>query len=153
MSVLTTEETAQRARALFETGGYPCAESLLLAIAASQGIQSDLFPQIASGLCGGLSHTGGPCGAVTGAILGLGLIVGVHEPGVDHNPTYAVTQRFMEAFKARFGSINCADLTGCDFNTPEGRAKFKTEKVIDRCIEYVTVAAELALNAIDDPDA
>jgi C_GCAxxG_C_C family probable redox protein len=153
MSVLTIEETAQRARALFETSGYSCAESLLLAIAESQGIQSDLFPQIASGLCGGMSRTGGPCGAVTGAILGLGLIAGVHQPGADHTPTYEITQRFLKAFKERFGSIQCPDLTSCDLGTPEGRARFKAEHVFARCTEYVTVAAELALTAVSDPEA
>lgn len=153
MSVLTIEQTAQRARTLFESTGYSCAESLLLAIAESQGIQSDLFPQIASGFCGGMSRTGGPCGAVTGAILGLGLIAGVHQPGVDHTPTYEVVQRFLSAFKTRFGSINCPDLTGCDLSTPEGRAKFRAEKVSVRCADFVTVAAELALAAVNKPEA
>jgi len=39
---------ANRSRQLFESGYY-CAESVLLAVAESQGIKSDLIPKIATG--------------------------------------------------------------------------------------------------------
>ena len=41
------EQAPQRSRELFQSGLY-CAESVLQAIAESQGIQSDLIPRIAS---------------------------------------------------------------------------------------------------------
>ena len=51
------EQASKRSLELFKSG-YFCAESVLLAIAENQGIQSDLIPRIASGFCGGISHTG-----------------------------------------------------------------------------------------------
>ena len=52
------DRVSQRSRELFDSGYY-CAESVLLAIAENQGIQSDLIPKIATGFCSGISRTCG----------------------------------------------------------------------------------------------
>jgi hypothetical protein len=57
------EQVPQRSPELFRSGFF-CAESVLLAIAESQGIQSDLIPRIATGFYSGISRTDGMCGAV-----------------------------------------------------------------------------------------
>ena len=57
-----------RSKQLFESG-YGCAESVLLAVCESKGIQSVLIPRIASGFCGGVANTNGMCGTVAGGIL------------------------------------------------------------------------------------
>jgi hypothetical protein len=44
-------------------------------VAESKNIQSDFIPKIATGLCAGISRTCGTCGAVTGAIMAINLIV------------------------------------------------------------------------------
>jgi hypothetical protein len=44
-----SQQAPQRSRELFRSGFF-CAESVRLAIAESQGIQSDLIPRIATGL-------------------------------------------------------------------------------------------------------
>jgi hypothetical protein len=54
------EQASQRSVELFRSGFF-CAESVLLAIAESQGIESDLIPRIATGFCSGISRTGGAC--------------------------------------------------------------------------------------------
>ena len=74
-----SEQAPQRSLELFQSGFF-CAESVLLAIAESQGIQSDLIPRIATGFCSGISRTGGMCGAVSGAIMGIGLVAGRNSP-------------------------------------------------------------------------
>ncbi|GBD95663.1 MAG TPA: C_GCAxxG_C_C family protein [Nitrospirae bacterium] len=66
-------------RELFDSGYY-CAENVLLAIAESQGIQSDLIPKIATGFCSGISRTCGMCGALSGAIMSLNLLYGRSSP-------------------------------------------------------------------------
>ena len=65
---------AERSRELFESG-WCCSESAVQAIAEHYGIESDLVPAVATGLCGGLAYMGGPCGALTGD-LGVGLVAG-----------------------------------------------------------------------------
>ena len=144
-----TDPISQRARNLFGEGGYYCAESVLIALAERQNVQSDLIPRIAAGFCSGLARTGGQCGAVSGAILGIGLALGRSTPAEPLDPAYAATRHFLQAFEARFGSINCQALTGCHLGTPEGQEKFKSEQKIEDCKEYVAEAARLALEAIE----
>jgi len=62
------DAAVQRSRELFESGLF-CAESVLLAAAEALGVNSDLIPRIASGVCSGLARTGGLCGALSGALL------------------------------------------------------------------------------------
>jgi C_GCAxxG_C_C family probable redox protein len=151
VNTVSVEQTAQRARALMESSSFCCSESVLLAIAENRGVESDTVPQIATGFCGGMSHTCGPCGAVTGAMMGLGLINGRSQPNMDRAANMAAVQRFLSAFKEQFGSINCQELTQCDLGTPEGQAKFRAENRRARCLDYVQVATQLALTAINEP--
>jgi hypothetical protein len=70
MTVVTADVVACRSGALFQQG-FCCAESVLLSVAESRGIHSELIPKIATGLCGGIGRSGGLCGAVSGGVLGL----------------------------------------------------------------------------------
>jgi hypothetical protein len=56
-----SEQASQRSIELFRPG-YFCAESVLMAIAESRGIQSDLITKIEAGFCSGIARTGGMCG-------------------------------------------------------------------------------------------
>ena len=145
------ESTAKKGRTLFESGDYYCAESVLLAIAEHQGVQSELLTQVATGFCSGMARTGGLCGAMTGGVMGLGVVNGRRAPGDDRSANYDATQRFIASFEARFGSKTCYELTGgCDFNTPEGQAKFRDENVMAHCLDYGENAIRLALHAAQD---
>jgi C_GCAxxG_C_C family probable redox protein len=112
-----SEQAPQRSLELFKSGFF-CAESVLLAIAESQGIQSDLIPRIATGFCSGISRTGGMCGAVSGGIMGIGLVVGRDSPAESLEPAYALTQKLISRFEGQYGSVNCRQLIGCDLSTP-----------------------------------
>jgi C_GCAxxG_C_C family probable redox protein len=68
-------EVGRMAEEAYDSGLY-CAEAVVTALARAQGIESDLIPKIATAFCGGLSRTCGPCGALTGAIMGLSLSLG-----------------------------------------------------------------------------
>jgi C_GCAxxG_C_C family probable redox protein len=138
------EYTAQRARELFTTTGFYCAESVLIALAEQQGIQSEIIPKIATGFCSGMARTCGQCGAVSGAVMGIGLARGRSTPQQPIDPTYIAVHSFLNQFQAQFGSLNCQELTGCDLGTPDGQAAFRAGNVIVRCNEYVEQAARLA---------
>ena len=56
--------------------GFYCAESVVMAIAKAEGIESELLPRIATGFGGGMARTCGDCGAVTGAMMAVGLALG-----------------------------------------------------------------------------
>lgn len=131
------------ARELFDSGFY-CAEAVLLALAKHAGVESSVIPSIATGFCSGVSRTSGPCGAVSGAILGLNVVFGRDRAGVSVEPNYAAVRRLVSEFTAAFGSTNCRELLGCDLGTPEGQKTFRESGLRDRCREYTAVAARTA---------
>lgn len=145
------EKMSKRSRELFESG-YCCAESVLIAISESKNIRSDLIPQIATGFCGGMAHTCGPCGAVSGAIMGINLITGRNSQGESNEENYTVIQKFIEGFNEKFESINCYDLTGCDLDTPEGQKTFMDENIIERCLDYAEEATRIALTVLEEKE-
>ena len=142
------DEAAQRSRELFESGFY-CAESVLLAISEHQHIESDVLPQVATGFCSGMSRLCGPCGAVTGAIMGLGLALGRHTPNESVDPTYHAVRQFIQEFEQQFGTFNCQELTGVDLGTPEGQEQFRATGQFAICLEYVEEATRFALRLLD----
>ena len=142
-----SEQAPQRSRELFQSGLY-CAESVLQAIAESQGIQSDLIPRIATGFCSGLSRTGGMCGALSGAIMGIGLLVGRDSPAGSVDPAYAIAQKLISAFEKQHGSVNCRQLIGCDLATESGQRHFMENNLMESCLQYAEGATRMALSLI-----
>ena len=68
--------TRTRARDLFDSKQYNCAESAFQALNETfgGGLKLETAARIATGLGGGLGATGGTCGALTGCVLALGLL-------------------------------------------------------------------------------
>ena len=101
--------------------GYLCSESVIKGVAKHMGIAWDRLPAIATGLGGGFGGMGNTCGALTGAVLALGLSHGRNMPDQDPFVCGALVQKLVEGFKDRFRSIDCADILGVDIRTEEGR--------------------------------
>jgi len=140
----------RRSKDLFESG-YFCAEGVLTAIAESGEVSSELIPRIATGFCSGLGRTGGLCGAVSGAILALGMGAGRDSPDESVDPVYGLVREVLDGFEARFGSTTCLGLTGCDLATDGGQRQFLERKQHEACTEYVGEATRLALEALERP--
>ena len=69
----------QRAENLYKNHKLCCSESLLLVLnhGFRGGLSSRTVKQLGSGFCVGM-NAGCTCGALSGAIMGLGLLVGPH---------------------------------------------------------------------------
>jgi C_GCAxxG_C_C family probable redox protein len=142
-------QTGKKALSLYQEG-YKCAESTLMAIAEKQGIESELIPRIATGLCSGMARTGGMCGAVAGSVMGLGLVYGREFSDDPVTQLYQVEKIFLQEFTNRFGSTACGALVQCDFNTEKGQAYYKENKLYEKCYQYVEQAADLAVKLIEE---
>lgn len=142
-----SEQAPQRSLELFRSGFF-CAESVLLAIAESQGIQSDLIPRIATGFCSGISRTGGMCGAISGAIMGINLAAGRNSPAESIEFSYTLTQKLISRFEKQYGSVNCRQLIGCDLATEAGQQYFMENHLMERCLQYAEDATRLAVSLI-----
>jgi C_GCAxxG_C_C family probable redox protein len=133
----------------FASGLY-CAESVVLALAKAQGIESDLLPKVATAFCSGMARTCGTCGALTGAIMGVSLALGRSDARESVQPSYTATQRLIRQFEQEFGARDCHVLLGCDLATSEGQAMFRERKLGEHCAEYTGKAAEMAACIVEE---
>ncbi len=121
----------------------------MLAVAEHEQLQNELIPRIATGFCSGMARTGGMCGAVTGGILAIGLLLGRDVPADPIDPCYQAVKQFNELFSTRFGSLNCLELTGVHLGTPEGQVAFKEKRQIEACTRYVGEAAGMVIKVTE----
>lgn len=142
-----SSEARRSAESLFASGHY-CAESVVLALAAAQGLQSELLPRIATAFCSGMSRSRGPCGALTGAIMGVSLALGRNQRSDPVQPSYSATQEVIRQFEAEFGSRDCHLMLGCDLNTPEGQTVFREQQLGQHCARFTGRATEIAASVI-----
>ncbi len=149
---MDVQEVEKRAGELIASGMH-CSESVLMAVAEAQGVESPLIPGIATGFAGGISGTKNTCGAVTGAIMALGIAFGRDGAEAHSTPTYSKVQEFLTRFESEFSSINCFDLTQCDLGTKEGRQQFQDNEVGPKCMGYTARAAAIAAELINDGPA
>lgn len=141
--------TARRSAELFESGLY-CAESVLQAMAEALDEDCAAIPRTATGLCSGVARSCGLCGALSGAILGIGLAMGRNGIEAPVDAIYQAVRRVRDRFELEFGSSNCLGLTGCDLGTEAGQQRFKATGQHARCRSYVTRATEWAMAVIDE---
>ncbi len=73
----------RRAENLYENNRLCCSEALLLVLnqGFNGGLTSEQARQLGSGFCGGMGEAGSTCGALSGAIMGIGLLAGPHAGG------------------------------------------------------------------------
>jgi C_GCAxxG_C_C family probable redox protein len=135
---------ADKAKAIYKEG-FSCAPAVLATYCERFGLERDTALKIATGFGGGM-HLGQTCGAVTGAIMVIGLKYG--KTKADDNKskekTFELVKRLADRFRARYGSIECKALLGCDITTPEGLKEARDKKLFTTiCAEYVGTAAEI----------
>ena len=92
--------------------GYHCAESMARAILESR---SDAFNpewiKAASAFQGGIGRCKeDACGALTGGVVALGVLMGRTDPSQDISEAVNMANRYRERFLEKFGSTNCAIL-------------------------------------------
>lgn len=114
--------------------GYNCAQAVLLVLYEHMTPQakSDVIPKVATGLGGGIGRCGDVCGALTGAVLAVGLKYGTNE--IDPKAkalSYSKAQTLYRKFESQHGNVNCRNLIKHDLSTPEGFAKAKEEKAFE----------------------
>ena len=105
---------------------YGCAESTLVALKSVFDLPRPSDSSSAMAFNGGIAWTGGPCGAITGAALAIGMLAERRIP--DHARAKRVARelvaRLMAEFAERHGSIDCRALVGMDLRAPGAHDAF-----------------------------
>ena len=98
---------------------FNCSQSVFSALASQFGLDEKTALKLASPFGGGVARRGELCGAVTGALLALGLARGTDKPA-SKEEIYRLSQEFMRRFEEKHASILCRNLINCDLSTPAG---------------------------------
>lgn len=132
---------------------WNCAESVVLAF--KELTKDDrLFSSQATAFGGGGGRSGSLCGALSGALIVLGVLHGRSSPQEKelYNHVQAQAGKLMDEFKSEFGDINCTALTGyLPVRTKSDLVKFSRDK--DRhkkCCRYVKAASEILFRLLEE---
>ncbi len=99
--------------------GFNCAQSILAAFAERAGISTEFALRLAAPFGGGMGREGTVCGALSAALMVLGLQYASDRPE-GKEEIYRITRGFMAQFRERHGSIICNELLDQDISTPQG---------------------------------
>ena len=99
--------------------GFNCSQAIFSAFASRLGLSDEAALKISSPFGAGIARQGQVCGALTGALMVLGLQQGNVNPE-NKEKTYQIAEEFVCKFKERHGTILCRELIGYDISTPAG---------------------------------
>jgi C_GCAxxG_C_C family probable redox protein len=125
--------------------GFSCSQSIVLAFAGQFGLERDMAARISAAFGGGMGRAGRTCGAVTGALMVIGLYQGAVSPGnkTSKDQTYTLARQFQQEFQARSGALDCSALLGIDISSPEGYMQARQENRFSPCYGYIEEAARI----------
>jgi C_GCAxxG_C_C family probable redox protein len=152
---MKTEEpvTVDRAEGLFREG-FSCSQAVLMAFAPGLGMTQTQAALVASAFGGGMARHGWTCGALTGAMMALGLHAG-HASAQDtaaKDALYARAQALVARFEERHGATACRQLVGANMLDPLERQAASDRGVFTTlCPQLVRTAASLVAEELAVP--
>ena len=135
---------ADRAEQLFRDS-CNCCQAVFGSMASHSGLDEAAAIKLGTAFGGGMGRMGGVCGAVTGAVLVLGLRYGDPVAGSESKEQiYRLVRSFVEEFRELHGSILCRELLGCEIGTQEGMAEAKEKDLFGTvCVKFVRDAVDI----------
>lgn len=123
--------------------GYNCAEATLYGLATALDLPAgDAVFRAATPFGGGIGLAGCTCGALSGAVMALGLARGRLTPDAAQKKiAYAHAERLWRRFVERAGGEDCRAINTLGFDHPDHRAF---------CSRFVALGAELAAEELLD---
>ena len=126
-SIFTKDEVIARFAA-----GANCAQCTLAPWADGLGYDEEELMRMGAAFAGGM-HRGETCGAVTGALMALGLAYGDDPAAVAEK-----TAQFQAAFTERFGSTICREILGYDLSQPGALEEARATQAPDGTIHLIS---------------
>ena len=124
--------------------GFTCSAAVFSAFSEDLDLDPDTAKKIACGFGAGISATGNICGAVSGAVMVIGLKYGKTEAGDEAatEKTRALVRQFLHEFTEKNGSVNCRELLGYDLSNADEYEKARERELFEtKCPELVRDAA------------
>jgi len=130
--------------------GFSCSQAVFSAYASRFGFDDETALKLASPFGGGIARQGYVCGAVTGALMALGLQTGSASLETK-NEAYKIPEEFVKRFEERYSTILCRQLIEYDLSKPDELQTARESGVFKtKCPEIVKEAAELVSEFLDE---
>ncbi len=134
--------------------GFNCSQAVLSAFSADYGLDTVMAYRVGAAFGGGIGHLGETCGAVSGAVMVIGLHYGmtVNDGSQSNREAYNKVLQLAADFKSRNGTIKCRELLGFDIEDREAfhsalkKGGFRAPQSI--CPKAVKDAAEIVASII-----
>ena len=125
--------------------GYACSQAVFSAFSGQLDIDQLTALKVSALFAGGM-RLGETCGAVTGALMVLGLKYSPDTCQImdDRKASYKFAEEFYSRFLAKHNSLKCKDLIGIDISTAEGKAEAEQKNLYHTvCPAFVGDAVEI----------
>lgn len=135
---------ADRALELF-ANNFNCSQAVLTAFAPDFGLDEKLALMLGTSFGGG-ARNGELCGAVSGALMVLGLKYGHYDASDNEQKSraYSIAVQYTNRFKEANGSVVCRELLSYDLTKPEEMACIKEKGLFGKvCPQAIKSAVEI----------
>ena len=154
MTTQEIESRAQKAQDLFKQG-FNCSQAVFASCADLYGIHDEqLALRLAASFGGGTGRMRMTCGAANGMFMLAGLHNGSATPHDSEGKmaNYAFVQQLAGEFKAKFGSLVCAELLGLAPKPQDPRPAERTQQYYEKrpCVEMIAQAVRIFLSSTQD---
>jgi C_GCAxxG_C_C family probable redox protein len=121
-----------------------CSQAMLTVFGEPYGIDARMAMKLGRPLGGGMGHMARTCGALSAALLVLGIAKDDPEEGEARRLLHRSVQELFRRFEDRHGTTLCKELLGADMSTEEGNRKIREEKLVTKmCHLFVRDAAQI----------
>lgn len=128
------------------SSGFNCSQSVISTYCEKYGLDKETAFKLACGFGAGMGYRSQVCGAVTGAIMLIGLKYGKYrlEDTESKDITYRKVKEFIDDFSEKNGSVNCTVLVGFEISNEEELLKARESGAFKRvCPSLVRDAVEI----------
>lgn len=137
----------ERAKELFIMG-YNCAQAVAGAFAEQVNLPLETLARTVSALGGGMCRLRQTCGAISGAMVILGLMEGYQDADdlIGKKMLYAKGQLMAIPFQEKFGSFQCRELLGLQpGQEPSPEPTVRTREFYEKrpCLKFIMEIADL----------
>jgi len=135
----------------YYNNNFNCSQAVFTTFATELGLDEETALKVATQFGGG-ARKGEMCGAVSGALMVLGLKYGHchREDSEEKKKAYQIAEDFMNRFISEKGTVVCRELLGYDLTKSEDMAKIKELNLFkSTCPEMIRCATRIVEEMIN----
>ena len=112
--------------------GLNCSQAILTVFGSSFGIDPEKARPLGRAFGAGMGRLALTCGALTGAVMVLGLAKDNPVEAEARELSYGKVRELFRRFEALHGTTLCKSLLGADLSTEEGRQRAREDKLVSK---------------------